>query len=201
MLAPCRFMLWSMKTLPGAIRDLPCHRDAVGVGLRDHPSARTDERSYLPVGVRASLHRHVDLQTGGARRLRIRGQAQLVEEDLDVASDREDVLVRVGLEGIEVEEQVVGVLDVLAAGMQRVHLDAAQVDDVQQRGRVVDHQVVDLAALRVVRVAPCSDGPSPAYARGRSSRRSGDPPRRPASASSSAVVPARWGPIRSATFQ
>ena len=43
---------------------------------------------------------------------------------------REDVLVSVGLERIEIEEQVVGVLDVITPGMQRVHLDAAEVGDV-----------------------------------------------------------------------
>ena len=66
-------------------------------------------------------------------------------------SDREDVLVRVGLERIEVEEEVVGMLHVLATGMERVHLDAAQVDDVEQGGRVVDDQVIDHSGLRVLR--------------------------------------------------
>ena len=153
------------EDLPGAVGDLPRHRYAVGVGLRDRPTAGAHERPHLPVGVGPSLHGQVDPESGGSRGLRIRGQPQLIEDDLDVAGDGQDVLVRVRLERVEVEEQVVGVRDVLAAGVQRMHLDAAEVRDVEQRRGVVDHQVVDPAALRVVRVDLHSDAPSPACGR------------------------------------
>jgi hypothetical protein len=75
----------------------------------------------------------------------------LVEQHLHVARDREDVLVGVGRERVQIEEEVVGMLDVLAPRMQRVHLDAAEVGDVQHRGRVVHDEVVDHPGLGILR--------------------------------------------------
>ncbi len=65
-------------------------------------------------------------------------------------SDVEHVLVGVRLEGIQVEEEVVGVPDGLARRVERMHLDRTQVGDEQQRRQVIDGEVVDLSGLRVL---------------------------------------------------
>ena len=112
-----------------------------------------------------------------------------------MASDGEDVFVGVRLERIEVEEQVVGMRDVLAPGMQRMHLDAAEVRDVEQR-RACRRPSGSRSGRASSRPSgPCSDAPSPACGRAPSSRRSVAPPRRRASASSSAA--ALRGAVRS----
>ena len=147
------------EDLPGAVGDLPRHRHPVGVGLLDHPARRADERAHGVVRVGAAQDRDEDLETGGTARLGERRQPQLVEQHLDVPSHREHVLVRVRLERVEVEEQVVRMRDVAAACVQRVELDAAQVGDVEQSGGVVDREVVDLALLRIVALDHASSEP------------------------------------------
>ena len=142
-------------TIP--VGHFPRHRDAIRVGVADHVSARADESARLLVRVPARFERHVDLESRGATRLRERRQTELIEEDLDVPSDREDVLVGVRRERVEVEEQVVRVGDVGAPRVERMELDAAEVRDEQQAGGVGDRHVVDQALLAVVagdRAAP-----------------------------------------------
>ncbi len=138
------------EDLARPVDDAPRHRDPVRVDLPDQPSADADERPRLLVRVPAGLEGDVDLHAGRAARLRERRHAEAVEQHAHVPRHRQDVVVGVGLERVEVEEQVVGVRRVLAARVQRVHLDAAEVRDEQQRREVVDDEVVDHAGLRVL---------------------------------------------------
>ena len=139
------------EDLPGAVGDPPGHRHLVGVRLLDQPPARPNERARLRVRVRALLQRDIDLQAGGPARLREPRHAELLEQDLDVPGHVQHVVVRVRRERVQIEEQVVGVLDILTSRVKRVHLDRPEVRDEQERGEVVDGQVVDPPRLRVFR--------------------------------------------------
>ena len=193
MFAPCRFMLWSMKTLPA--RSATRHAIVTRSGSASRSSVRRRRRTRGPGRTcrpRASPGR----RSGDPWRRRSWGtRYRLVEQHLDVTGHGQDVLVRVRLERIEVEEEVVGMRHVVAARVERVHLDAAEVGHVEQRGRVVDREVVDAVRLRVLGQDRASAS-SPACAREPSSRRRTAPRRRRASASSSADV--RRGTGRSA---
>ncbi len=48
-----------------------------------------------------------------------------------------------GLDRIEVEMKVIGAVDVVAPRVPRVEVDAAEVDDPQQRGKVADYREID----------------------------------------------------------
>jgi hypothetical protein len=131
-----------------AVLDLPRHRDAVGVRRPDQLPGAADE---LPDDLVAPprLDGHVDLHAGRAARLRIAPKPDAVEDDLYVSRDREHVVVRDRFERIEVEEEVIGVLDAPAPRMERMELDAPEVDDEQEGREVLHHEVVDDAGLRV----------------------------------------------------
>lgn len=137
------------EDLPGAFLDPPAHRHAVGVDAADHPPDGADEgpdRAVRPAG----FERHEDLEAGRPARLRVRPQPERLERRVDVARDREDVVERDRFEGVEVEEQVVGSREARAPGVERVHLDAAEVRGEQEGREVVDRHVVDRAVARVI---------------------------------------------------
>ncbi len=136
------------EDLAGALVDLPRHRHVLAVGAFDRPAERADEVAHLVVGP-AGFDRHVDLDPGRARGLRVPREPERPERGSDVARDDQDVL-EARAHRVEVEEEVVGRVDRRAPRVERVHLDAAEVRDEQERGEVVHHQVADHAVLAVV---------------------------------------------------
>ena len=102
------------EDLPGAVGDAPGHGDLVRVRLLDQPPAGADEGASLRVRVRALLQGDVDLQAGRAARLREPRHAQLLQQHLDVPGHAEHVVVGVRRERVQIEEQVIRMLDVLA---------------------------------------------------------------------------------------
>ena len=70
MFAPCRFMLWSMKTLPARSATRHAIVTRSGSARPIEPPARADEPADLAVGPAARLDGDVDLQPGRPARLR-----------------------------------------------------------------------------------------------------------------------------------
>ena len=87
-----------------------------------------------------ALDRGQDVQTGRARRLRVRPQPELVQhlahDERDLADERPLPVGR----RVEIDQQVVGLLDLGHARVPGVQLDAAEVGDPGEAGRVVEHR-------------------------------------------------------------
>ena len=88
------------------------------------------------------------MQPGRTRGLRVRREPELVHHLLHDERDLADELPRVALARVEVDQQVVGPLDVVHARVPRVQLDAAEVDHPGERGRVVDDREHGRVAAR-----------------------------------------------------
>ena len=122
-----------------AIGDAPRRRrDRLVV---DAPLDLLRERLREPAHLREQqlrLDRREDVEAGRARRLRIRAQPELVHhlahDERDLAHERPLAVGR----RVEVDQQVVGPLDLGHARVPRVQLDAAEVRDPRERRRVVD---------------------------------------------------------------
>ena len=96
-----------------------------------------------------AVERHIDHDAGRAGDLRVALQPKLLEHETHHL--RHFAHLREGdrREGIQIEERIVGDVEVELARVHRVHLDAAEVRDVQQRGGVLRHEEVDRAARAV----------------------------------------------------
>ena len=83
-------------------------------------------------------------------RFRIRRHAQVPQRLVDGVRGLDHLREADLLAGIEVEVQVIGPIDVVAARIPFVQVDAAQIHDPEQRGQVVDHRKVDHVPGRVL---------------------------------------------------
>src|SRR6266446_7383088 len=102
--------------------------------------------------------RHVDVQALRARRLDVVRHPEAAQRLVDDERGLQHLCERRGA-GIEVEVEIVGPIDVVAARVPLVEIDAAQVDEPQQRRHVLDDRepddvagvVLDLADLDPIR--------------------------------------------------
>ena len=128
-------------------RDRPGHGRLLRVGADDQPAHPLHELAGVAVGVGA-VEGHEHLHAGRPRGLGVAPQAEPVQHHLDQLGHGADVLVGVRLEGVEVEEGVVGPVQGAGPRVQGVHLDAAEVDHVQQAGQVLgEHELDDPGVL------------------------------------------------------
>ena len=86
----------------------------------------------------SGLDRREDVQAGRAGRLRVRAQPELVQHLLDDERDLADERPLAVGRRVEVDQEVVGPLDLGHARVPRVQLDAAEVRDPGEGGGVVD---------------------------------------------------------------
>ena len=91
----------------------------------------------------------VDVQAARAGRLDDRLHSQALQPGAHDLRGLDDVAVRRLGNRIEVEVEIVGTIDVVAARVPRVQVDAAEVDDPEQRRQVLDHREIDHAARAV----------------------------------------------------
>src|SRR5947208_10159475 len=91
-----------------------------------------------------------NVQTRHAARLRVAGQAKVVHNSLRSHRDLAHVRPGIALGWIEVDEQVVGLVHFGHARVPGVELDAPEVRDPRETGRVRDDGKVGLIAGRVV---------------------------------------------------
>jgi len=103
--------------------------DLLREGLREPAHVREQQ---------LGLDRRQDVETGRARGLRVARQPELVEYLTDDERDCQHVVPLVVRRRVQVDQHVVGPLDVVDPRVPRVELDAAEVDDPRERGRVVD---------------------------------------------------------------
>jgi hypothetical protein len=89
------------------------------------------ERELRPDG-------NLDVEPGRAGGLREARQVELVQHHLDHERDRANVIPRIALAGIEVDEHVVGALDVFDPAVPRMQIDAAEVGDPRE-ARPIGH--------------------------------------------------------------
>src|SRR6185436_4786357 len=85
---------------------------------------------------------HPDVRPARAARLGPAHQPVLVEHLLGHPGHLDDLRPRHPRHRIEIDAQLVGPIHVLAAHRVRVEIDAAEVDDIHQLRRVVDHDLV-----------------------------------------------------------
>jgi hypothetical protein len=147
MLAPGAVHLVVDEDLAGAVGDRPGHGGLLGVGA-DHQPADPLENSRASAWVWVPSRGTNTCMPVRPRGLGVAAQAEAVQDDLDQLGHGADVLIGVGLERVEVEEGVVGPVQGAGPRVQRVHLDAAQVDHVQQAGQVLgEHELDDPGVL------------------------------------------------------
>ena len=133
--------------LAGPLGHRPGHGRLLRVGADDQPAHPLHELAGVAVGVGA-VQGHEHLHAGRPRGLGVAAQAEPVQHHLDQLGHGADVLVGVRLERVEVEEGVVGPVKGAGPRVQGVHLDAAQVDHVQQAGPVLgEHELHDPGVL------------------------------------------------------
>jgi hypothetical protein len=85
------------------------------------------------------------VKAGRARGLREARQVELVHHLLDDERDLADARPRIPLARVEVDEHVIRLLDVLHTAVPGVEVDAAEVDDPGEAGRVRDDREVSRA--------------------------------------------------------
>jgi hypothetical protein len=112
---------------------------------------------YALVGV-AVRERQEDVQALAAGRLRVGAQPLLVEHLVEDAGGPQHVLEGCLITRIEVEDGLIGLVEVWQAGAPRMHLDGAAVGRPDQARRVVDQQHLDRVAIRS---RPVLLGPEP----------------------------------------
>ena len=95
------------ENFAGALGDVPLHRDLVGEGAADGAAHSLDEGAAAPVG-EAGLEGDVDLHPCGAAVLGVAGEVKAVEGHLHEEGDLAHVVVRDGLERVEVEHGEAG---------------------------------------------------------------------------------------------
>src|SRR5207244_3159626 len=83
--------------------------------------------------------RRQDVEPRRARGLGVRGEAELVHHLAHDERDLPDIRPLSVRSRVEIDQQIVGPLDVLNAGVPGVQLDAAEVDDPREGSGVVDH--------------------------------------------------------------
>ena len=111
--------------------------------------ARQGQRRAPHVGIapaRLDSHVHVDAARAGG--LRPAGVPELLEHLADDERDAPHVVPADARPGIEVDPQLIGMVEVAGSDRVRVEVDAAEVDDPRQRGRVVDDDLVGRASGR-----------------------------------------------------
>ena len=98
---------------------------------------------------RTAHDRHVDVDALGAGRLDERRHAERLERLAHDQRGLEHLVEADAGPGIEIEVQVVGPIDVVAARVPLIEVDAAEVDDPEQRCEVLHHREVDDVSRRV----------------------------------------------------
>ena len=96
--------------------------------------------------VQRGLDADVDVHAAGAAGLGPAGEAVLFEDGFDFEGDGADVGPFDAGAGIEVDAELVGVVEIVAADRVRVEFDAAEVDDPGEAGGVVDDDLFGGAA-------------------------------------------------------
>jgi hypothetical protein len=114
----------------------PGHGRLLRVGADHQATHPLHELAGVAVGVGA-VQGHEDLHPRRPRGLGVAPQPQAVQHHLDQLGHGADVLIGVRLERVEVEEGVVRPVQGAGPRVQRVHLDAAQVDHIEQAGPVL----------------------------------------------------------------
>jgi hypothetical protein len=83
-----------------------------------------------------------------AARLGKAGDPEFVEERLHLEGDAPNVLPRDARPGVEIDAKLVRVLEVARPNGVRMQLDASEIDDPSEPGRVVDDELVGRATRR-----------------------------------------------------
>ncbi len=86
----------------------------------------------------------VEVKSGGARGLQKDLQSDLRQLLVEGASDGQDTRKFGAIGGIEIEEEIVGMLLIVAAAGPGIVVDAAQAREVEKRGEVVGDDVLDV---------------------------------------------------------
>ena len=90
----------------------------------------------------ARLDPDVDVDPARARRLGPADEPDGLERFARRERDEPDVVPRHARHGVEIHPQLVGMIEVPGPDRMRIEVDAAEVDDPGQAGRVVDHDLV-----------------------------------------------------------
>ena len=116
---------------------------SLGMLLGQRLRERLRERPHLLLQ-RPAHDRDVDVDALGAGRLDERRHAERLERVThDERAARSTCANFTPGPGIEIEMQVVGAIDVVAARVPLIEIDAAEVDDPEQRREVLHHREVD----------------------------------------------------------
>jgi len=125
----------------------PLRRRDLGRALLD--LARQRERGASHLGERpARLDPRPHVRAARSAGLRPADEVDLVEHLLGDARDLDDLRPRHAGHRIEIDAELVRTIHVLAAHRVRVEIDAAEVDDVDERRAVVDADLVGVATGR-----------------------------------------------------
>src|SRR3546814_9590435 len=118
-----------------------CRRCDIGARrvLRHDPSKRAGERLHL-IPAMPPRKRNDDVQSLAARCLKEALQAQLIETVVQFLRRRDDPFKRDRRIRIEIEDEPVGMLDVVGPGAQGVQLEQAELDQRNETGQTAEPQ-------------------------------------------------------------
>src|SRR5262249_10454123 len=92
---------------------------------------------------RTACDRNVNMQSARTRGLNVTRHLQLVEASADQEGSLDDPAERRRSHRIEIEMQEVGPMDIIAPGIPRIEVYAAQINYPQQRCQVTDNRKAD----------------------------------------------------------
>src|SRR5690606_3655500 len=111
--------------------------------------AREGERGTADVvECPATLDPHVDMEAALARRLRPADEPERVERFPDDAADLTHLGPLDARHGIEIDPQLVRMLEILGANRMRMQLEACEIREPDERGRITRHDLLRRASGR-----------------------------------------------------